>query len=339
MTCSRTRVPCGVGAHGPGQGGSRGGHPLPRGARPQPDRACEATGLEPAGGGQAGGSRAQPFHGHPAGAVTRSRHAGPRGCRPEDRGGGQGHQVRGGLRTEGLCLICARHALFGPPRWRRDGPGGPGCASAFTGAAQVTPAAIRAPGATLTVESRHEEQPAAPARAARYGGGLPHADRGSPEAVQIALYRALFAGRADVYAYRWENAATGEKGWAPRRVPGSRKEDGQFLPLTHEVIAGHLTDTPQAAGLYVLFPDSTCRLLACDFDGPAWRLDAVAYVQAACAAGVPAALEVSRSGEGAHVWIFFSEQVAAADARALGAALLREAMAIRGELAEPSGIA
>src|SRR6266496_3030463 len=185
-------------------------------------------------------------------------------------------------------------------------------ARATAGAGQVTPAAIRAPGATLTVESRHEEQPAAPARAARYGGGLPHADRGSPEAVKIALYRALFAGREDVYAYRWENAATGEKGWAPRRVPGSRKEDGQFLPLTDEVI--------------------TCRLLACDFDGPAWRLDAVAYVQAACAAGVPAALEVSRSGEGAHVWIFFSEQVAAADARALGAALLREAMAIRGEL-------
>ena len=113
-------------------------------------------------------------------------------------------------------------------------------------------------------------------RAARDGGGLPYVDRGSPEAAKIALYRALFAGREDVYAYRWENAATGEKGWAPRRVPGSRKEDGQFLPLTDEVIAGHLTDTPQAAGLYVLLPDNTCRLLACDFDGPAWRLDAVA---------------------------------------------------------------
>lgn len=58
----------------------------------------------------------------------------------------------------------------------------------------------------------------------------------------------------------------------------------------------------------------------------------MAYVQAAHAAGVPAVLEVSRSGQGAHVWIFFSEQVVAADARALGAALLREAMTIRGEL-------
>jgi hypothetical protein len=47
---------------------------------------------------------------------------------------------------------------------------------------------------------------------------------------------------------------------------------------------------------------------------------------------MPAAVEVSRSGAGAHVWTFFTEPVAAAQARALGAALLREAMALRGEL-------
>jgi len=82
----------------------------------------------------------------------------------------------------------------------------------------------------------------------------------------------------------------------------------------------------------VTLPDSTCRLLVCDFDGGTWRLDAAAYAQAAAWAGVPAAVEISRSGDGAHVWTFFSEPVAAADARAMGAALLREAMAIRGEM-------
>jgi hypothetical protein len=78
--------------------------------------------------------------------------------------------------------------------------------------------------------------------------------------------------------------------------------------------------------------DSTCRLLVCDFDGGTWRLDAAAYAEAAAWAGVPAAVEISRSGDGAHVWTFFSEPVAAADARAMGAALLHEAMAIRGEM-------
>ena len=49
-------------------------------------------------------------------------------------------------------------------------------------------------------------------------------------------------------------------------------------------------------------------------------------------AGAPTAVEISRSGDGAHVWTFFWEPVAAADARAMGAALLYEAMAIRGEM-------
>ena len=97
--------------------------------------------------------------------------------------------------------------------------------------------------------------------------------------------------------------------------------------------AAHLTKkTPAACGLYVTLPDSTCRLLVCDFDGGTWRLDAAAYAEAAAWAGVPAAVEISRSGDGAHVWTFFSEPVAAADARAMGAALLHEAMAIRGEM-------
>jgi TOTE conflict system, Archaeo-Eukaryotic Primase domain len=57
-----------------------------------------------------------------------------------------------------------------------------------------------------------------------------------------------------------------------------------------------------------------------------------AYVQAAGAAGVPTAVEISRSGQGGHVWTYFREPVPALDARALGFGLLREAMAVRGEL-------
>jgi hypothetical protein len=206
-------------------------------------------------------------------------------------------------------------------------------AQAVTATGQPAPVVSdTSPSSSRWAEPRSHDELSAPASVMFGSAGLPYADQDSPKAAKIALYRALFVGRQDVYAYRWDNAATGEGGWAPRRVPGSRKEDAQFLPLTDEVIEAHLTDSPLTAGLYVMLPDSTCRLLACDFDGAGWRLDAAAYVQAAHAAGVPAALEVSRSGEGAHAWIFFSEPVATADARALGAALLREAMAIRGEL-------
>jgi superfamily II DNA or RNA helicase len=152
---------------------------------------------------------------------------------------------------------------------------------------------------------------------------------------RVALYRSLFAGRDDVYAYRWER--DGKKGWSPKydRQPGQTwaeaKDARQYLPLTNAVIHDHLSGKT-TIGLYPMLPDDSCQLLACDFDGADWRLDAQAYAQAACAAGVPTAVEISRSGQGAHAWMFFTEPVPALDARALGFALLREAMAVRGEL-------
>lgn len=72
--------------------------------------------------------------------------------------------------------------------------------------------------------------------------------------------------------------------------------------------------------------------MACDFDKGTWALDALAYLDACHANAVPAALERSRSGNGAHVWIFFDAPVAASAARAMGAALLRQAMTARAEL-------
>ena len=75
-----------------------------------------------------------------------------------------------------------------------------------------------------------------------------------------------------------------------------------------------------------------CHWLAADFDGSTAVLDALAYLKAARAVGASAALEVSRSGLGAHVWLFFTGLVPAATARQLGSGLLREAIAVRGRM-------
>jgi len=48
--------------------------------------------------------------------------------------------------------------------------------------------------------------------------------------------------------------------------------------------------------------------------------------------GVPAYLERSRSGNGGHVWTFFSAPVPATLARQLGIRLLKETMVIRAEM-------
>ena len=61
-------------------------------------------------------------------------------------------------------------------------------------------------------------------------------------------------------------------------------------------------------------------------------LDAHAYTKAASSLGVPCALEISRSGRGAHVWTFFTSPTPAADARAMGTACIHRAMALRGSM-------
>jgi superfamily II DNA or RNA helicase len=164
-------------------------------------------------------------------------------------------------------------------------------------------------------------------------GRVPVDSRSSPES-KVALFRSLFAGRGDVYAARWENERSGRSGWSPAVVGGpanARRQDREYVPLDDGIIAAHLTGRVHV-GLYPLLRDDRCRLLACDFDGPTWPLDAGAYVDAAKVAGVPVALERSRSGEGAHVWMFFGGPVVASAARRVGAYLLREAMTVRAEI-------
>ncbi len=112
---------------------------------------------------------------------------------------------------------------------------------------------------------------------------------------------------------------------------GVRPADRRYLPLTEEVVTRHLSGDLEI-GLYPLLDNDRCYWLAADFDGPTAMLDALAYLKAARAYGMTAALEVSRSGAGAHVWVLFTSAVPAAQARQLGSGLLREAMTMAGRL-------
>ena len=153
-------------------------------------------------------------------------------------------------------------------------------------------------------------------------------------AEKVALFRSLFVGREDVYALRWENASSRKVGWSPAVKGGwanARKPGREHLPLTDEVIEAHLAGR-ESVGLYPLLRGDACRLLVCDFDGASWTLDALAYVEVCRNAGIPAVLERSRSGDGAHVWVFFSGNVPASTARTLGAGVLRAAMELRAEI-------
>jgi hypothetical protein len=104
-----------------------------------------------------------------------------------------------------------------------------------------------------------------------------------------------------------------------------------FRPVTPQVIQEHLQGR-HIIGVYPLLHNERCHLLAIDFDKGSWTDDVGAFVETSRAVGLPAAVERSRSGNGAHAWFFFEDTVPAVVARRLGCYLLTETMSRRPEL-------
>ena len=150
---------------------------------------------------------------------------------------------------------------------------------------------------------------------------------------KVALFRSLFRGRSDVYPIRWASAK-GRAGYAPacgnEWMPGvcekPRIKCGEctrrlLLPLDEKVIYRHLAGK-HTVGMYPMLEDDTCYFLVADFDDDGWREDAGAFMQSCREFNIPAAVEISRSGNGAHLWFFFDNPVPARQARQLGSALI-----------------
>jgi len=153
-------------------------------------------------------------------------------------------------------------------------------------------------------------------------------------AEKVALFRRLFQGRTDVYPARWASKSTGKTGYSPAcanewrpsvcekpRIKCSDCAHRLLIPLSDAVVYDHLAGK-HTIGVYPLMPDDTCYFLAADFDEAEWKEDILAFAQSCHDLGVPVALEVSRSGQGAHAWVFFANRIPARDARRLGAALI-----------------
>ena len=151
---------------------------------------------------------------------------------------------------------------------------------------------------------------------------------------KVALFRDLFRGRTDIYPIRWESKTTGKSGYSPAcanewrpgvcekpRIKCGDCGNRLLIPLSDAVIYGHLAGE-HTVGVYPLLEDDSCYFVAVDFDEAEWREDARAFMGSCEALGVPAALEISRSGCGAHAWVFFAGRVSARDARRLGTAII-----------------
>jgi len=175
----------------------------------------------------------------------------------------------------------------------------------------------------------------------------------SPQEDKISLFRSLFRGREDVYPKRFESKKTGTSGYQPvcrnewvkgicgkPRIRCGNCQNRKVLPVTDDVIRNHLlgydlqkkTRPDFAVGVYPLLPDETCWFIAADFDQSTWMQDVSRFLEICKSFRIPAAVERSRSGNGGHVWVFFSELVPATLARKMISFVLTETMELRPEI-------
>lgn len=170
---------------------------------------------------------------------------------------------------------------------------------------------------------------------------------------RVAIFHSLFKGREDVFARRWFSKTTGKSGYQPvcinewRRGVCDKKKykcadcpNRHFAPLTYQDLYRHLEGKDEnccdVVGLYAIIPDNNCTFLCTDFDDKSckygYKDDVLAFVGVCKEWNIPYAIERSRSGNGAHVWIFFEEPIPAFKARRLGNAILTEAMRHNGRM-------
>ncbi len=186
------------------------------------------------------------------------------------------------------------------------------------------------------------------------GARIIHRDITSDDA---NMFFSMFWGRTDVYSKRTIKKSTGEVNYYTQcynfwkngcpRISGSKIkcqdcDKRAYKKLEKQQIMVHLKgiaeDATDVIGVYPLLEDDTCRFIVFDFDNhekdaekidfantdDSWKEEVDALREICLSNGIDPLVERSRSGRGAHLWIFFQNKIEASLARKFGNALLRK---------------
>lgn len=160
---------------------------------------------------------------------------------------------------------------------------------------------------------------------------------------KINLFKSVFKGRADVYAKRWHSTKTGKSGYQPvcenewdiylcdkKKFKCNVCPNRKLARLIDKILYKHLEGKDDLSrdviGIYPMLEDETCYFLAVDFDDGNYKEDCLAFKKSCAENDIPVYIERSRSGTGAHAWIFFESKISALLARRLGSGLLTYTM-------------
>ena len=168
-------------------------------------------------------------------------------------------------------------------------------------------------------------------------------NKSSSSQQKIELFKTLFVGRTDVFARRWYSTTTEKSGYQPvcanewaeglcdkKKYKCNVCPNRKLMSLSDKDIYNHLAGKDKycrdVIGIYPMLDDDTCCFCCIDFDDAGYEKAAKAFYSVCFENEIPAYIERSRSGNGAHIWIFFSTPISAKTARGFASGILTSAM-------------
>lgn len=157
---------------------------------------------------------------------------------------------------------------------------------------------------------------------------------------KINIYLSYFKGRTDIYAEKYYDKETGKKKYSPVCINKFSEvcnfkcktcKYKKYVGLQENNLLKHFKGI-KSYGIYPMLDNDECYFLVTDFDDGNYFENAFLYKKISKQLGIDSLVEISQSGSGAHVWMFFEEPIKTKKARKLGDYILNKAFCLNNNI-------